>query len=226
MTGDPNAPVKFRYEITFAKEGALRFCGQLDLQRTFERAIRRAKLPLAYSQGFHPHPKLNLGAALPLGIISRCEVADVWLEQPVPPADILQALQAASPEGLRILAAQPADTHTPALQTRIASAEYQIHWHPEDKPLDLEGRVETLLAQAEIIRQRRKKTYNLRPLIEEMEVHPGSESEPQLFLRVCLQPGKTGRPDEVLRAMGLDPYQPDIIRTAFHLKPDPAEETD
>lgn len=224
MTGDPNAPVRYRYEITFAKEGALRFCGQLDLQRTFERAMRRARLPLAYSQGFHPHPKLNLGAALPLGIISQCEAADVWLEEERTAEEIRQALSAASPSGLRIIAVRSIDARLPALQTRIASADYHIHWHPEDTPPDLDVRVEKLLAQPEIIRQRRKKTYDLRPLIEEMVVQPGSETQPQLFLRVCLQPGKTGRPDEVLRALELDPYQPDITRTAFHLKQDRIDE--
>ena len=63
-----------RIRITFVKQGALRYTGHLDLHKLWERAARRAELPLAYSQGFHPQPKMNMAAALPLGFSSRCEV--------------------------------------------------------------------------------------------------------------------------------------------------------
>ena len=56
-----------RVRLTFTKQGALRYTGHLDLHKILERSIRRAKLPLAYSQGYHPQPKINLAAALPLG---------------------------------------------------------------------------------------------------------------------------------------------------------------
>ena len=59
----------------------MRFTGHLDLHRAWERTFRRAGLPLAYSQGFNPHPRLNLASALPLGFTSEGEVIDVWLEQ-------------------------------------------------------------------------------------------------------------------------------------------------
>ena len=68
-----------RVRITFSKQGALRFIGHLDLHRLWERAMRRANLPLTYSQGFHPQPKISLAAALPLGFSSRGEVLDARL---------------------------------------------------------------------------------------------------------------------------------------------------
>ncbi len=61
-----------RARITFSKQGALRYTGHLDLHRLWERAMRRADLPLSYSQGFHPQPKISLASALPLGFASRC----------------------------------------------------------------------------------------------------------------------------------------------------------
>ena len=73
-----------RIRITFAKQGALRYTGHLDLHKLWERAARRAELPLAYSQGFHPQPKMNIAAALPLGFSSRCEVMDMRLEHEIP----------------------------------------------------------------------------------------------------------------------------------------------
>jgi radical SAM-linked protein len=72
-----------RIRITFVIQGALRYTGHLDLHKLWERAARRAELPLAYSQGFHPQPKMNMAAALPLGFSSRCEVMDMKLEQDI-----------------------------------------------------------------------------------------------------------------------------------------------
>ncbi|MBN2556999.1 MAG: DUF2344 domain-containing protein [Anaerolineales bacterium] len=216
MSADQNPPQKVRHFITFAKEGALRFGGQLDLQRTFERTFRRAKLPLAYSQGFHPHPKINLGAALPLGIVGRCEIADIWLEQPIAAEKLLALLQAASPEGLRFIAARQVSPQEPAVQTLLAAAEYQIEWHQQDQPEDLKQRVEHLLSQPSILRERRGKCYDLLPLIEELLVSQMADGTEMLLLKVCIQPGKTGRPDEVLLSMDLDPFLPDITRIKFH----------
>jgi len=213
-------PTRTRYFITFTKEGALRYCGQLDLQRTFERTFRRARLPIAYSQGFHPHPKMNLGAALPLGIISRCEVADVWLEEPRPLKSIVDLLQEYAPEGLRFKTARQADPKESAIQNRILSAIYHIIWPPGDLPPDLQARIETLLDAPALERERRGKTYDLRPLIESVRMRTDPDGDPCMELHVCLQPGKTGRPDEVLRAMHIDPYQPDIIRVQFILSDD------
>ena len=206
-----------RYMITFAKEGALRYCGQLDMQRTMERTLRRAKLPIAYSQGFHPHPKINLGAALPLGIISHCEVADIWLDEPRPAGLILEQLQGHSPEGLRFIEAQHVSPQEPTMQSRIQAAEYHILWPRDDVPEDLEQRVKVLMRSHALIRERRGKQYDLRPLIENAELSTSEDDVPMLIIKVSLLPGNTGRPDEVLRAMDLDPYQPDIIRTRFFL---------
>ncbi len=68
---------RFRYRILFSKTEAMRFTGHLDLFRAWERLLRRARMPLAYSSGFHPHPKIQIGAALPLGVTGDNELADV-----------------------------------------------------------------------------------------------------------------------------------------------------
>ena len=81
-----------RVRIIFSKQGALRYTGNLDLHKILERSIRRAKLPLAYSQGYHPQPKINLAAALPLGFSSRAEVMDMWLNEDVEDVVFLVAM--------------------------------------------------------------------------------------------------------------------------------------
>src|SRR5512136_903583 len=73
-----------RLRITFSKSGALRYTGHLDLQTTWERIVRRAGLPLAYTQGFHPGPRIQIASALPLGFIGHAEIVDIWLREPVP----------------------------------------------------------------------------------------------------------------------------------------------
>lgn len=70
-----------RLRITFSKSGGLRYTGHLDMQTTWERTIRRAGLPLAYTQGFHPGPKIQIASALPLGFIGRAEIVDIWLRE-------------------------------------------------------------------------------------------------------------------------------------------------
>ena len=82
-----------RVRITFAKTDAMRFTGHLDLHRAWERTFRRAGLPLAYTQGFSPHPRINLASALPLGFTSERELVDIWLEQELPASAVTAALE-------------------------------------------------------------------------------------------------------------------------------------
>ena len=107
-----------RVRITFSKQGALRYTGNLDLHKIWERSIRRAKLPLAYSQGYHPQPKINLAAALPLGFSSSAEVMDMWLSEEV--EDVAATLQAQIPPGLTILDSETVDDREPSLQSQAA----------------------------------------------------------------------------------------------------------
>ncbi len=115
-----------RLRITFAKRGAARFIGNLDLHRTWERTLRRANAPLAYSQGFHPTPKLQLASALPLGINSEAEVVDIWLREPVRLNDMLAAVAAAAPPGIEALDIAAVDLNEESLQSRLRAAEYLV----------------------------------------------------------------------------------------------------
>src|SRR5690349_18696157 len=115
-----------RIRITFTKQGALRYTGHLDLHRLLERAARRAELPLAYSQGFHPQPKISIAAALPLGFASRAEVMDMKLENEIEISNLPSRLNATLPSGLQVLTAELVDDHAPPLQTQVLSATYEV----------------------------------------------------------------------------------------------------
>ena len=206
-----------RYRITFGKGRELRFTGHLDLHKALERTFRRAKLTLAYSEGFSPRPKINIGAALPLGCTSEADLVDVELVQEVETDRLIEALSAAAPPGLAISEIAPVPSGSPKLQKLLQSSEYVISVQGEDRER-LEARIEMMLTSAELLRERRGKEYDLRPLIEEMGLvdpkqveletaaNSGATTRPiELKLRLKARSSATGRPDEVLRALELDP---------------------
>jgi len=193
-----------RIRITFAKNGALRYVGHLDLHKMWERVTRRAGLSLAYSQGFHPSPKIQLAAALPLGFSSRCELVDLWVEGEIDLSRLPGDLQGAVPPGLRILNVAEVEEKSPPLQTQIRSAEFEAVLSGEKNRSDLDKKLSTVLHADSLPRERRGKAYDLRPLIEELKlIDPDADGHPRLFMRLSAREGATGRPEEVLDALGL-----------------------
>lgn len=210
-------PQRFRFRIKFAKNQAMRFTSHLDLHRAWERTFRRAGLPLTYSQGFNPRPKINLASALPLGFTSNCELLDVWFDQSLTEKEILEKLRKAAPPGIQILGIELIELGHSALQQSLVSAEYQAEIDEEIADHDLAGKVDALLDQPTIPRQRRGKNYDLRPLIESLRFSSNEDGHPILRMKLAAREGATGRPDEVLDALGLDPLGARIERTELHI---------
>lgn len=190
----------YRYRITFGKGRELRFTGHLDLHRAWERTFRRARIPLAYSEGYNPRPKINIGAALPLGCTSEADLIDLQLIHEVETAELAERLEAAAPPGLTISAIEPVAEGSPKLQKLITSSEYVIPIPDQDQE-QIQARIRAQLAADKLPRVRRGKEYDLRPLIEDMILLDSRE----LRLRLAARSGATGRPDEVLLALELDP---------------------
>src|SRR5258706_1324857 len=193
-----------RIRITFAKLGALRYTGHLDLHKLWERAARRAELPLAYSQGFHPQPKMNIAAALPLGFSSRCEVLDMRLEHDIQLEGLCEKLQGTLPTGIQVTSVESIDERAPTLQTQVLSAEYEVSLaEASSTSLRANGsevtrKIESVLESNSIIRTRRGKEYDLRPLIEALDL-----MDDKIFMRLAAREGATGRPEEVLDMLGI-----------------------
>lgn len=203
-----------RIRITFSKQGALRYTGHLDLHRLWERAARRAELPLAYSQGFHPQPKMAIAAALPLGFSSRCEVIDMRLEHDISLDGLSEKLQQTLPTGIRVANVESVDEKLPALQTQVASAEYEVHLTEPVDGSELKRRMDSAIESESIIRERRGKTYDLRPLIETLSL----ESDGKISMRLAAREGATGRPEEVLDLLGIAFEGTHIERTQIIFK--------
>ncbi len=207
-----------RFRIKFAKEGALRYVGHLDLHHIWQRSIRRAGLPLIYSQGFHPQPKIQLASALALGFSSKAEVLDIWISPEGEPS--IEKLQNAVPEGITIFDIQEVEHRAPALQTLGDYAEYHITLLDDIPASLLDEKLARVMDAESLPREKKKKkrgkirSYDLRPLILELRKLDGE----QLFMRLVTKEGATGRPDEVLEAMDIPIEAARVERTALVFK--------
>lgn len=193
-----------RLRITFSKTASMRYTGHLDLHVAWERTFRRARLPLAYSQGFHPQPKIQLASALPLGFTSECELVDIWLEEARDLAEVEAALKSAAPPGLPIHAVAEAPLLSPPLQVLLRSSEFRVTVPATYSADELQTRIEQLLAQTEIKRVRREKEYDLRPLVEDLAWEASANPSHTVFMRLAAREAATGRPEEVLAVLGLE----------------------
>jgi radical SAM-linked protein len=217
-----------RIRITFVKQGALRYTGHLDLHKLWERAVRRAEIPLAYSQGFNPQPKMNMAAALPLGFSSRCEVIDMKLEHEISLDDLATRLNATLPSGLHVIDVEQVEERAPTLQTQILSAEYEVSLTEAVDESELKRKIDSVMKLNSIPRERRGKGYDLRPLIEELSLTPtplppGEGPAVRVRMQLAAREGATGRPEEVLDVLGIAFETTRIERTRLLFKDIQAE---
>lgn len=201
-----------RARITFTKQGALRYTGHLDLHRLWERAMRRAELPISYSQGFHPQPKISFAAALPLGFSSRGEVLDVRLNEELPVEEISARLKDNLPADIQIVKVESVELSAPPLQTQVLSADYEIRFTEEMNGAELTAKSAELMKAESLPRERRGKSYDLRPLIESFSVVTDN-GKTWLQMTLAAREGATGRPEEVLSALDIAPEFSRVERT-------------
>jgi radical SAM-linked protein len=204
-----------RARITFSKQGALRYTGHLDLHRLWERAMRRADLPLSYSQGFHPQPKISIASALPLGFSSRGEVLDVRFNAEIPTEEIAIRLQDSLPPDIQVIGVESVDEREPALQTQVISATYDVHLTEPVDGSELRRKVEEVMMSESLPRERRSKFYDLRPLIEGLNIFTEADGNIWLQMKLTARDGATGRPEEVLNALGIEPEYTRVERTGL-----------
>lgn len=214
-----------RIRIRYAKGEAIKFISHHDEFRLWERALRRADLPLLYKQGFNPQPHIQFAAALGVGITGVNELLDIVLLPPVPLEEVAARLRAKLPPGVTLCGLEEVPLHAPPLQTLVIGADYTILLYaaPGEIPESLlEERIADFLARTTIWRERERKgkpyTYNLRPLVFELryEGYDPALEEHCIFLRVQVRSGATGRPDEVVDALGFDDFARTLRRERLY----------
>jgi radical SAM-linked protein len=149
--GPPPPPVVQRLRLRFAKRGRLRFTSHRDFARAFERALRRAQIPMAYSAGFSPHPKISYVGASPTGAASEAEYLEIGLAREVDPEWVRQALDAALPPGLDVVEAVVAGPGS--LADRMAASHWRIEL-PGVAEADARAAVDAFLAREEVAMER------------------------------------------------------------------------
>lgn len=209
-----------RLRILFSKTGPTRFIGHLDLARTLERAFNRAKLPISYTQGFNQRPRMQLAIPLPLGYTSECEWVDIWLLEKIDTEIAHHQMGLRMAPGITLLKVVEVPLSAPALQTQTIDATYRVTLLDEISHTELSERVQQLLGATELIRERREKAYDLRPLILELQLQPVEDGAMILWMRLSLLPSQTGRPEEVLSELGLDALAARVHRVAIGFKED------
>lgn len=211
------ALTKQRIRITFGKHGAQRFVGHLDLALTWERIFKRAQLPLEYTQGFNPRPRMQFAAALPVGVTSESEYLDVWLIERLEDDGWIEQLNAACPAGLRVYELAEVPIRGSALPTLAATSEYVISLADETISAGtLADRARALLAQPQIMRDGKKKAYDLRPRILDLTMDEAGN----LIAHLITSERANARPDDLVGALGLELTQVCIHRRRLYLNED------
>jgi radical SAM-linked protein len=212
-----------RLRITFAKGDEVKYISHLDLMRAWERALRRAQIPLAYSQGFNPRPRLFFASALPVGFTSRAEVLDVVLQQRMGLREFASRVRKQLPAGLELKSVAEIPPTLPAPSAQVVAAEYEVVVESQDALHDMQARLDKLLAASSIPRRRERpdgaREYDLRPLIQRLWVIGQRQGAYVLGMRLQADEGGTGRPDEVMATLGLTDAVRAIERVELVLKP-------
>jgi radical SAM-linked protein len=200
-----------RIRIKFKKGNALKYISHLDLLRTMERAIRRSKLPIAYSEGFHPHAQVQFASALPVGVASLCELMELELTEELAASDVKGRLSEQLPVALAPSRAAVVPQSEGRLMSLVQGAGY---WVRVGAAEDLASRVQGWLDQETILWQRKQKNkvrqLNLRAATLEIKV----KGQDQLELFLFFSPEATNvRPQEVVASLELVPRE--LVRTAI-----------
>jgi radical SAM-linked protein len=207
---NPSAAAVQKLRLRYAKRGPLRFTSHRDVARAFERALRRAKVPMAYSQGFNPHPKISWIGASPTGVASEAEYVEIQLVEVLDPAELIGMLDAAMPPGLDLLEAVPADGGS--LADRMEASAWRLEL-PGVAPDTLRAAFAKLL-EAEIIEVERLTKHGMRTIDARAAVVMGHvEDDPSvspstppgdpcgILVVVVRQLTPAVRPDDVLSAL-------------------------
>jgi radical SAM-linked protein len=218
-----------RFRIQFSKGATMRFTSHLDLMRTWERTLRRADLPLAFSQGHHPHIRMSFGPPLPLGHRSRAEAFDLEFTRP-PGVDLAERFDAVLPDGLRVTAYRPILFKTPSLMSQVGGASIRVRF-PDSwladagvTPAELPGRlalgVADLLGREHLVVRRQgedqAREFDARPSIAALETFL-EDGRAVLDTHLRFVPRAVVRPEELVALMipTGDPRALDVERIAL-----------
>ena len=214
--GPPPPPAVQKLRVRYAKRGRLRFSSTRDFQRALERALRRAGVPMAFSAGFHPHPKISYANAAPTGTASEAEYFEISVTQRVDPESVRGSLDAALPDGLDVL--EVVEAAPGALADRLQGSDWVMDF-PGVTAEQLQAAADQLLAldRVEVTRTFKTgpKTFDVRSAVVSMATEPSQRPDCAILRVVVRHTTPAVRPDDVLTALqavaALAPPTPPLV---------------
>jgi radical SAM-linked protein len=211
-----------RLRVRFKRGGEVKFVSHLDLIRLWQRAFQRARIPIAYSEGFSPHPKISLAAPLPIGVTSDAELMDIHLAKWVSPHFLNSALSQQLPSGIEILQTYSIAPNQPSLQSQVRFAEYKVTVKMEMGKAEIEAAITDLLSTEHLPWQHQRDTgprnYDRRELISDLWLMDYQPSYGTIGMRLRCDSSGSGRPEQVSLALGFTTPPQLIHRTKLILK--------
>lgn len=213
-----------RLRLKFSRTDELKYISHLDLMRCWERVLRRASMPMAYSEGFNPRPRLSLAAPLPVGVSSDCELMDIFLERWRSPAVFRKELESQLPAGLGILDIADVPLPLPSLQSQLRGIEYRVEVETDRNGKEIQKSIDALLDMESLpwehTRNTKVRHYDLRVLVDDVWLIDTADSVCILGMRLVSDHRGTGRPEQVAMALGFSLHPRLINRTRLILASD------
>lgn len=222
----PASPARTTVRVRYGKQGRLVALSHLETMHALIRAVRRARLPVAYSQGFHPKPRLSFGPALPVGVESVCEYVDLELVGTHDAAMVGAALGQQLPEGLTLIEARAVDPRSPSLNETVRAVHYRVEFQEGWSDDELQRRISNFQAaeQAVVLRSARPKARSGKRNsktaapkerhidLKELVTHLAREGPRTVAFSVRADPSGSARPAEVLAAVFGDGAPPKGVK--------------
>jgi radical SAM-linked protein len=210
-----------RLRIRFRRGPELKFISHLDIMRLWIRALRRAQIPLVYSEGFNPHPKISIAAPLSVGTTGENEFMDIVVERMVSPHWLINAVNQQLPPGVEVLEVYPIPINVPSLQSQVRSALYRVEVVTGKSIGEIESDIRRLLSLEHLPwhheRDTGRRNYDLRALIEEIKIAGYQDGVCTLEMKLRSDEIGSGRPEQVIFALGFNEQPKSIHRVKLVL---------
>ena len=211
-----------RLRIRFSRGEEIKYISHLDLMRLWQRALNRAGVALAYSEGFNPHPRMSLAVPLALGITSEAELMDIVLEKWSSPHAFTEAVSRQLPHGIKISQVYNIPLTMPSLPSLVHFAEYSVVLTTDKGPEEIESAIISLLAKESLPWEHQRDTgprrYDLRTLIDDLWLIDCRQGRVTVGMRLLSDNSGSGRPEQVAAALGFAKHPESIHRTRLILR--------
>lgn len=213
-----------RLRLRFGRGEPVRFISHLDIIRFWDRTFRRAQIPLVYSHGFTPRPRIAVASPLVVGVTSEAELMDIWLNKRIFPQTLLLKVRIELPVGFMLFDAWGIDLDAPSIQSTLAFAEYRIEVHSDMMEQQATAQIQQLLQAKTLpwhhLKKDQMKSYDLRALINDIWVVDYHHLACTLGMRLKCDASSSGRPEQVVSALGFISSPSSIHRTKLILQGD------